>query len=176
MGLAPRARHATNNRTLYHRRNFQPTCSPADAGLGPILYVQCEDDVHSMFWDPRSATMSFLKEKGINETSVFGCDWHRDKKASHNRSPKKQAELSAQRTGLGVDSRKKDVEMVIDGVLHVEHRGDYRPAIHHQDLRREMIEKAPRSLVIKLKVPKHLLAMMAASDHGGDDAGGTAVY
>ena len=49
---------------------------PADANLGLILHVQCEDDVRGGFCDSRSATMSLLNEKGIHETFAFGYDWH----------------------------------------------------------------------------------------------------
>jgi hypothetical protein len=49
---------------------------PADANLGLILHVQCEDDVLGGFWDSRSATISLLHEKGIHETFTFGYDWH----------------------------------------------------------------------------------------------------
>ncbi|KAL6718105.1 hypothetical protein ACLMJK_004191 [Lecanora helva] len=49
---------------------------PADANLGLILHVQCEDDVRGGFWDSRSATISLLNEKGIHETFAFGYDWH----------------------------------------------------------------------------------------------------
>ncbi|KAL8831947.1 MAG: hypothetical protein Q9170_005073 [Blastenia crenularia] len=55
----------------------------------------------------------------------------------------KRAESSARKKDPETDSRKPGVTMVIDGVLHVEHRGDFQPAIYHQDLRRVMIEQAP---------------------------------
>jgi len=40
---------------------------PPDADLGLILHVQSEDDVIGEFWDPRSATINLLQEKGVNK-------------------------------------------------------------------------------------------------------------
>lgn len=49
---------------------------PEDADLGLILHVQSEDDAIGPFWDPRSMTISFLKQKGLSGNFVFGYDLH----------------------------------------------------------------------------------------------------
>jgi hypothetical protein len=53
--------------------------SPPVAALGLILHVQSEDDTIEKFWDPRSATMNLLEEKGIsfmrNRSSDFLQAW-----------------------------------------------------------------------------------------------------
>jgi hypothetical protein len=49
---------------------------PEDADLGIILHLQSEEDAISNFWDPRSATIRLLEEKGISDEFTFGYDWH----------------------------------------------------------------------------------------------------
>jgi len=49
---------------------------PADADLGIILHLQSEEDAIGNFWDPRSATIRLLEEKGISDEFTFGYDWH----------------------------------------------------------------------------------------------------
>jgi hypothetical protein len=58
---------------------------PPDADLGLILHVQSEDDVIGEFWDPRSATINLLQEKGVNKNFAFGYDWHWRAQASFHR-------------------------------------------------------------------------------------------
>jgi len=58
---------------------------PPDADLGLILHVQCEDDAIGEFWDPQSATINLLQEKGINGSFAFGYDWHWRAQASFQR-------------------------------------------------------------------------------------------
>lgn len=50
--------------------------SEPDSSLGLILHVQSEDDAAQNCWDPRSQTMNLLKQKGIDEMTAFGTDWH----------------------------------------------------------------------------------------------------
>jgi hypothetical protein len=40
---------------------------PEDADLGIILHLQSEEDAIGNFWDPRSATIRLLEEKGISD-------------------------------------------------------------------------------------------------------------
>ena len=47
---------------------------PEDADLGLILHLQSEDDVVGDFWDPRSATIRLLEEKGVSGEFAFGYD------------------------------------------------------------------------------------------------------
>jgi hypothetical protein len=49
---------------------------PEDADLGIILHLQSEEDAIGNFWDPRSAAIRLLEEKGISDEFTFGYDWH----------------------------------------------------------------------------------------------------
>jgi hypothetical protein len=49
---------------------------PEDADLGIILHLQSEEDAIGNFWDPRSATIRLLEEKGISDEFTFRYDWH----------------------------------------------------------------------------------------------------
>ena len=60
---------------------------PEDADLGLILHLQSEEDVIGNFWDPRSATIRLLEEKGVREEFTFGYDWHwRAEETFHGRT------------------------------------------------------------------------------------------
>jgi len=58
------------------RERLANPAGPEDADLGVILHVQSEDDTIDSFWDPRSATMRLLKDKGVEGSFCFGFDWH----------------------------------------------------------------------------------------------------
>ena len=59
---------------------------PEDADLGLILHIQSEWDVIGDFWDPRSATIRLLEEKGVKDEFTFGYDWHwRAEETFHDR-------------------------------------------------------------------------------------------
>lgn len=60
---------------------------PEDADLGLILHLQSEEDVIGNFWDPRSATIRLLEEKGVRDEFTFGYDWHwRAEETFHGRT------------------------------------------------------------------------------------------
>ena len=60
---------------------------PEDADLGLILHIQSEEDVIGNFWDPRSATIRLLEEKGVRDEFTFGYDWHwRAEETFHGRT------------------------------------------------------------------------------------------
>lgn len=49
---------------------------PEDANLAIILHLQSEEDAIGAFWNPSSPTIQLLREKGVDEQSIFGFDWH----------------------------------------------------------------------------------------------------
>lgn len=49
---------------------------PEDADLAIVLHLQSEEDAIGAFWNPSSPTIQLLREKGFDEQSVFGFDWH----------------------------------------------------------------------------------------------------
>lgn len=49
---------------------------PEDADLCIILHLATGRYIPRNFWNARSATISLLEEKGINENVAFGYDWH----------------------------------------------------------------------------------------------------
>lgn len=49
---------------------------PKDADFCIILHLATGMYIPREFWNARSATISLLKEKGINQNVAFGYDWH----------------------------------------------------------------------------------------------------
>ncbi|KAF9892888.1 hypothetical protein FE257_000478 [Aspergillus nanangensis] len=49
---------------------------PEDADLCIVLHIATGKHTSRDFWDPKSATISLLQEKGLTEEFVFGYDWH----------------------------------------------------------------------------------------------------
>ncbi|RAK99169.1 uncharacterized protein BO80DRAFT_478634 [Aspergillus ibericus CBS 121593] len=49
---------------------------PVDADLGIALHLATGRDISRDFWDPRSASISLLQEKGMSDRFTFGYDWH----------------------------------------------------------------------------------------------------
>lgn len=78
------------------------TSGPEDATFGVILHLQSEDDDIEEFWDPRSATIRLLEEKGINPIINFGYDWHW--RADESFSTSRYSGCPAAQWGIGVRS------------------------------------------------------------------------